>query len=120
MNSISIECENRLPGYLIPSELIALDNYPVRVFTNSDGKVESVIDRKALEEEALALLATKVVTPRSLIESEIEEIWRTQLSGKDSSQLNIKENFFNLGGDSLKAGQVVNAMRKKFKVSTLS
>jgi acetyltransferase-like isoleucine patch superfamily enzyme/acyl carrier protein len=82
--------------------------------TDSNGKA---VDFDELERQAIHALNSKVILPRSEIELEVEEVWRSELIGNEGNILNIKDNFFNLGGDSLKAGQVVNAMKKKFKVS---
>ena len=47
------------------------------------------------------------------MEFQIEKIWRKQLGLQ--SVISITANFFDLGGDSLKAGMLINAIRKKLK-----
>ncbi len=44
----------------------------------------------------------------------MEAVWRSQLGAADP--VSVVESFFDLGGDSLKAGQLINALRKKFAV----
>lgn len=70
-----------------------------------------------------------VIKPRDDLERAIEGIWRQHLlvtnagvSGAEGSVVNISimDNFFTLGGDSLKAGQLVNAMRKQLSVQGLT
>ena len=77
---------------------------------------------EALVNEGRQLLSGRIIAPRNQIEADIEEVWRTQIGGVANKPdgtyvLSVKENFFTMGGDSLKAGQVVNAMRKKFKIN---
>ena len=103
--------------YEIPSAIAAVDNFASKVTKNSNDDLVHIVDVDALMEEARILLSTQIVAPRTQVESEIEEVWRSQIGGGTDDVLSVKESFFNLGGDSLKAGQVVNAMRKKFKVN---
>mmetsp|Transcript_1799 Transcript_1799/g.2830 ORF Transcript_1799/g.2830 Transcript_1799/m.2830 type:complete len:1652 (-) Transcript_1799:132-5087(-) len=58
-------------------------------------------------------LATMVL-PRNPVEVQLETIWRELLGSP--SVLSVTSSFFDLGGDSLQAGQLVNAIRKKMKV----
>lgn len=68
------------------------------------------IDYAILRQVALKSFNEKnVIMPRNAIESQIEAVWREQLGS--SSIISVKDSFFDLGGDSLKAGQLVNAMR---------
>ena len=41
-------------------------------------------------------------------------MWRQQLGA--TAPVSVVVSFFDLGGDSLKAGQLINAMRKKLRV----
>jgi len=54
------------------------------------------------------------VSPRNALEASIEKIWRTHL--KCDSAISVLASFFNVGGDSLKAGQIVSIMRKELNV----
>jgi tyrocidine synthetase-3 len=95
----------RLPGYMIPSEFIVLEKMPLL----PGGK----IDRKALpqpqerEEEALSGI------PTSGLERKLVEIW-TEILGKE--RIGVNDNFFDLGGHSLKATQLVARIYKEFNV----
>lgn len=77
--------------------------------------IRASVDEKKLVELAKKLYLEKnVVKPRNSIEEQIELIWRSLLGANEP--LSISSNFFDLGGDSLKAGQVVNLMRKNLLV----
>jgi acyl carrier protein len=58
--------------------------------------------------------AKTLVLPRNPIESQVEVVWRTLLNS--STTLSVTTSFFDLGGDSLQAGQLVNALRKKMNI----
>ena len=93
------------------------------------------IDEKALlKQVAAAYASTNVIQPRDDLEAAIELIWRSYLitssstsSGKNRCKadpkelgISIMDNFFDLGGDSLKAGQLINALRKELSIQGLT
>ena len=85
----------QLPAYMVPSHIISVESFPL----TANGK----IDRQALpdpwrETGSKAVQATSEGTTGILI-----QIWR-QVLGRDHIELN--DNFFALGGDSIKAIQV--------------
>ncbi|NIM13070.1 MAG: amino acid adenylation domain-containing protein, partial [Candidatus Aminicenantes bacterium] len=84
----------RLPGYMIPSHFVALDKLPL----TSNGK----IDRKALPKPE-ARTESEYIAPRNEIEKKLVEIWREVLGLGDDTSIGIEDNFFDLGGHSLKA-----------------
>jgi acyl-CoA synthetase (AMP-forming)/AMP-acid ligase II/acetyltransferase-like isoleucine patch superfamily enzyme/acyl carrier protein len=97
-------CEEELPQYRVPLFIHIMERLPVG---------PESIDR--LNKLAIQLFNEKnVIEPRNEIEKEMEVIWRSQLGS--TSIISVVESFFDLGGDSLKAGQLVAAMRKKLKV----
>ncbi|MEI6411934.1 MAG: amino acid adenylation domain-containing protein, partial [Bacteroidota bacterium] len=98
---------NTLPDYMIPSYFVAMESLPM----TSSGKV----DRKALPAPEMAQLAsgTVYVAPRNAIENQLVEIWQ-QVLGRD--QIGVEDNFFNLGGHSLRAIRVVSLIRQALSV----
>ncbi|WP_437325952.1 non-ribosomal peptide synthase/polyketide synthase [Sorangium sp. So ce381] len=90
--------KERLPDYMAPSALVALKELP----RTPRGK----IDRRALpapiEESAQA------TTPRTEAEATLAGIW-AELLGRRA--VGVQENFFELGGDSILALQVVSRAR---------
>lgn len=92
-----------LPEYLLPSAYVFLPNLPL----TPNGK----LDRKALPEPGHA--ERHYVAPRTVTESLIVAIWADVLS---LPQVGVDDNFFQLGGHSLMATQVVSRLRQAFNV----
>jgi amino acid adenylation domain-containing protein len=88
----------KLPEYMVPSSFIFLDTLPL----SSNGKV----DRKMLPEpEDLDLKSTIAhVHPRTEVERILAAIWQEILGAE---QVGINDNFFDLGGDSVMAIQII-------------
>ncbi|HET8620272.1 MAG TPA: amino acid adenylation domain-containing protein [Acidimicrobiales bacterium] len=89
-----------LPPGLVPSSFVARDALPV----NGNGKV----DRQVLAAEAGRLPARPAgdgaVAPRTPLEARIAALWQEVLAG---GPVGVTDNFFQLGGDSILAMQVV-------------
>ncbi len=97
----------KLPEYMIPSSFVILGEMPL----TPNGK----IDR-----HALCLLDTSIespednfVSPRTLTEKVIATIWAEVLQVK---KVGIYDNFFNLGGHSLMAIQVISRIRESLQI----
>jgi non-ribosomal peptide synthase protein (TIGR01720 family) len=87
-----------LPEYMVPSAFVSLDALPL----TSSGKV----DRKSLPAPDGQLLGAKEYeAPQGHIESTLAHIWQEVLGAQ---QMGRHDNFFEVGGHSLKAIQVVN------------
>lgn len=97
-------CANFLPAYMIPSSFVSLEGLPL----TANGK----LDRAAL----LALRATDAapeggcVAPRNDIERALAEVWADVL-GRDA--VGVTDNYFSLGGDSIRAIQIVSRLRSR-------
>ncbi|WP_010503926.1 non-ribosomal peptide synthetase, partial [Paenibacillus elgii] len=89
-----------LPGYMIPSYYVQLEQMPLTV----NGKV----DRKALPApEGSSNTGTEYVAPSTPVEQTLVSIWQDVLGVKT---VGILDNFFDLGGDSIKSIQVVSRL----------
>jgi len=97
----------KLPEYMVPSVFVVLDAFPLR----PNGK----IDREALPEPDGGALVTEglKVAPRNLLEEVLAGVWMEVL-GID--QAGVYDNFFDLGGYSLAATQVLARVRDLFQV----
>ncbi|MDG0057028.1 amino acid adenylation domain-containing protein, partial [Paenibacillus sp. P2(2022)] len=83
----------KLPGYMIPTYVVPLDRFPL----TPNGK----IDRKALPAPETRLEGgTKYVAPRTELEEQLVRIWQSVLN---HHQIGIQDNFFEVGGHSLRA-----------------
>ncbi|MES2936877.1 MAG: non-ribosomal peptide synthase/polyketide synthase [Pseudomonadota bacterium] len=89
-----------LPGYMVPSHILALDAFPL----TPNGK----IDRKALPAPQAVHGEAGMVAPRTPLEHALAAIWAEVLG---LERIGIHDNFFALGGHSLLATQAVSRMR---------
>ena len=86
-----------LPYYMIPSNYVHIDNIP----TNANGKV----DKKSLPVPDLAAMMDYQVSPESRSEKLLCDIMEKVL--KTGRAIGVNEDFFNLGGDSIHAMQII-------------
>ena len=105
-NILQAELIHTLPAYMLPSQIISLDKWPL----NSNGK----IDRSALPKMDLSLsLKRDIILPSNDIEQALADIW-CEVLGID--EVSINDNFFELGGHSLLATKVVSRLKEHFKI----
>jgi amino acid adenylation domain-containing protein/non-ribosomal peptide synthase protein (TIGR01720 family) len=93
-----------LPDYMIPAAFVFLDEIPL----TAQGKV----DRKALPvaDWSYGAAKTTLVLPQSPAEKIICQVWQKVLS---IDAIGVEDNYFELGGDSILALQVVTEMRRQ-------
>ena len=90
--------QEKLPEYMVPNVLTQLAEMPMTV----NGK----IDRKALPEPDLSNLKAKYVPPETETEKKLCAAFARTLK-LDINQIGLLDDFFDLGGDSLKAMEVM-------------
>ena len=97
--------KKRLPEYMMPSAFVLLETIPL----TPNGKV----DRRALPSPDLSTeyLEANFVHPRNTLELQLVQIW-SEVLGLQS--VGVLDNFFNLGGNSLLAVQLMVRMQKQF------
>ncbi|WP_395607828.1 non-ribosomal peptide synthase/polyketide synthase [Pseudomonas sp. B22129] len=91
-----------LPDYMVPAQLIFLDQLPL----SPNGK----LDRKALPKPDASLLQKTYVAPQTPLEQQIAAIWQDVLKRE---KVGLTDNFFELGGDSIISIQVVSRARQQ-------
>ncbi len=91
----------RLPAYMIPAQIVLLPVLP----RTRHGKV----DRAALPVPASEERIQKIRLPASENERTLTEVWQVVLG---LEQIGVDENFFELGGDSIIAIQIVSRARQ--------
>ncbi|QMV44171.1 non-ribosomal peptide synthetase [Cohnella cholangitidis] len=97
----------KLPGYMVPSAFVTLERLPL----TSNGK----IDRKALPEPERHTRSDSAESkPRTGLESQLARIWQDVL-GLD--EINRDDNFFEIGGHSLRATSLVTKLHKEMNIS---
>ena len=97
----------KLPEYMVPNAYVMLEKFPL----TPNGK----IDRKALPSPTglRPELESAYVAPRTEIERTIAAIWQAVLR---LEKVGIHDNFFEVGGYSLLATQVISRINKAFQV----
>ena len=99
--------KERLPGYMVPSLFVQIDEIPL----TPSGKV----DRKRLPKpEDVRMDATSgYEAPRTPVEEIIVGLWSEVLG---IEHIGVFDNFFDLGGHSLKATQLLSKLRQTFEI----
>ncbi|MFF2482377.1 amino acid adenylation domain-containing protein [Paenibacillus sp. NPDC058071] len=92
----------KFPPYMIPTRFLFVDDFAVM----NSGK----IDRNALPAIEIARRVTETVyaAPTSYMEKELAQIWSEVLK---IDQVGLHDNFYELGGQSLMATQIVSRIR---------
>ncbi|MEM9919816.1 MAG: amino acid adenylation domain-containing protein [Bacteroidota bacterium] len=98
---------SQLPEYMIPALLIALEAFPL----TTNGK----LNRKALPApDVSTLLAKQYVAPETAAEQQLAEIWQDILG---LEQVGTKDNFFQIGGDSIISIRLISRINKLLDTS---
>ena len=92
---------DRIPSHAIPSAFVVVEEWPV----SSNGK----LDRKALPPPA-----RRYIAPRDEVERRLAEIWEETM---DISSIGVNDDFFELGGYSLKAAALLSRVGEAFGVA---
>ena len=102
-NEIRGNLKKEIPEYMIPTEYIKVEKMPM----TASGK----IDRKSLEkEEGRMEWGGKYEEPRTEKEKKIARVWGEVLGVE---RVGVKENFFEMGGDSILTIQVVSKVKRE-------
>ena len=94
----------RLPDYMVPSAIVALEKLPL----TPNGKV----DRKALPAPEVSR-GNEFVGPQTDVEELLAGIWAEVLN---ASRVGIHDNFFELGGHSLMITKLISRVRDSIQV----
>ena len=96
----------RLATFKVPAQLLIVDDIP----KSSTGKIQ----RAALAERFAARLQGGFIAPKNELETLVASIYADVL---EIQQVSASDNFFALGGDSLRATQVISRVRSLFAVN---
>jgi amino acid adenylation domain-containing protein len=96
------ELNHRLPAYMLPEAIIAIDVLPL----TASGKIDRIsLSKRPIEERRLG----SHTTPQTRFEKKIAGIWKEVLG---RATVGIHDNFFDLGGHSLLLTQVHARLQK--------
>jgi acyl carrier protein len=96
----------QLPGFMVPSALVFLDEMPLSPNGKVDQRVLPLPDWTSMTAERV------YVAPRTPEEEQLAQIWSEVLG---VTQVSMTDNFFEIGGHSLLATQVVSRVREAFE-----
>ncbi len=98
----------KMPGYMIPADFVALENLP----QTAGGK----IDRAALQplRRNIRAASDRDIRSRDVIDKRLIGVWETTLK---TSPIGLKDDFFELGGNSLQSVEILLEIEELFGVS---
>lgn len=97
----------RLPDYMTPAHFVLMDDFPL----TANAKIDRMALPNPLESEASTLdRGVAYQAPVTAIEKELAAVWEATL-GKN--MIGLADNFFDLGGDSIKAIQIVSRLNRE-------
>jgi len=96
----------RLAAFKVPSRLLIVDDIP----KGATGKIQRI----GLAEKFAAQLQERFIAPKNDIEAMLADIYAEVLGAE---QVGASDNFFALGGDSLRANQVLSRIRAAYQVN---
>jgi amino acid adenylation domain-containing protein len=108
ISHLRAEMNKVLPTYMIPSAFVFLEEFPL----TSNGK----IDRQSLPEPEWESRHSddEYLSARNEAERRLVELWQDNLG---IQKIGVRDDFFTLGGDSLRAAEILAGMEKSFGVT---
>lgn len=107
-SALRIYLESTLPTYMVPNYFVPLPELPL----TTNGKV----DKKALPNPDALEVRNEVayVAPQSAVEQALVTIWESVL---ERDQIGVDDDFFNLGGHSIKAVTIASDIARTLNVN---
>ena len=102
--------KERLPSYMVPNYYVKMESIPL----TSNGKV----DRMGLPDpHGTGLKQGEYVAPDTETEKKLVKLW-SEVLGIDETTLSINSDFFDLGGNSLKAIKLMIVLNREFSLKS--
>lgn len=92
----------QLPHYMVPGHFVEVERMPL----TPNGKVDRA---ELLKIERTMKVDAEYVPPGDEIEKKLAEIWQEEL---EMEQVGIKDDYFNVGGDSIKSIRLLNVINE--------
>lgn len=104
VSALRASLAEKLPDYMVPTVFVKVDAMPL----NPNGK----LDRRALPDPdgTRPPLDVEFIEPRTSVEAAVARIWSDVLG---VSPVGVDDNFFDLGGHSLRAAQVTSRVEEE-------
>lgn len=107
ISSIRNRLKDELPGYMIPAQIIFIDKIPL----TANGKTDTQALKDLAAQEAKELISSE--PPTNETERIIVDVWSSAL---ERPVINITDNFFDIGGNSLLVATVAVALQRMLDV----
>lgn len=107
ISSIRNELKEELPGYMIPAQIIFIDTIPL----TANGKTDTTALKVLADKDAKEVISFE--PPTNETERIIVDVWSSAL---ERPVINITDNFFDIGGNSLLVAVVAVALERKLDV----
>ncbi len=112
VKNVEEELQLYLPRYMIPDQIYIMDEIPYTL----NGKVDrNALAKKQISTNLKTKESTDISDPERMdtLTTALSEMWTPLLN---VSEISINDNFFDLGGHSLKAIMLLSRIKKKFEV----
>ncbi|KAA2221404.1 non-ribosomal peptide synthetase family protein [Chryseobacterium sediminis] len=107
VSSVRNALKEELPGYMIPAQIVFIDKIPL----TANGKTDTQSLKELADKEAKELISFE--SPTNETERIVVDVWSSAL---ERSVINITDNFFDIGGNSLLVAAVAVALQRKLDV----
>lgn len=107
VSSVRNALKEELPGYMIPAQIVFIDKIPL----TANGKTDTQSLKELADKEAKELISFE--PPTNETERIVVDVWSSAL---ERSVINITDNFFDIGGNSLLVAAVAVALQRKLDV----
>jgi len=105
-NELKSFLSKSIPAYMIPSYFVKLDKFPL----NENGKInKSELPQPSNE----SINHAEFIAPKDGIERDVADVWEDVLK---RSSIGVNENFFDVGGNSLKIIELKSKLCKKLNI----
>ncbi|QQP77975.1 amino acid adenylation domain-containing protein [Bacillus sp. TK-2] len=109
-NELKQYLQNQLPNYMIPSRFFKIDEIPLTV----NGKVnKSILGELIKNHELDEVAATTCEESENETQAKILDIWKDVF---EIENIGIDTNYYEIGGDSLKAISIVTEIKKRMNI----
>ncbi|MFN1834854.1 amino acid adenylation domain-containing protein [Balneola sp. MJW-20] len=105
--NLKASLRNDLAAHMIPSAIVVMNELPLTNNGKINRKILPVPERKDMTENS------EIISPESDLQEDLASIWKDILS---VSPISINDNFFEIGGDSLLAVQLIDRIRSKMEI----
>nr|POF13484.1 nonribosomal peptide synthetase easa [Quercus suber] len=116
---VSEKLTAQLPAFMIPAYYIPLTRLPISTSGKVDGKfLQGILAELTTDEMTMYATEDRVEfrEPTNAAESTLRSLW-SQVLGVEEAEIGIDENFYRLGGDSIKIVTLVELIKRHYGVS---